>query len=680
MWEWDGSVNNRWNNAGNWTGPAGIPNAVNATATLGSIVTANTTIGLRGNRTVGTLNFTGSQNFTIFNGSGGTRTLNMNVSSGNASINIDGSNSSTLASTVRLRLNDNLVIDHTGSGVFTVAGQITQGGGTRSITVDGTGITVFQGANSYAGTTTINGGTLQIENNTALGTTAAGTVVNSGGTLALAGGLTIANETLTLSGTGSSGAGALRNVSGNNTYDANISLGAAATITSASAGQTLTIGAAAADRSFNNNGFTLTVDGAGNTLFNSQFSGSGGLIKNGTGTTTLFYGQNSDPSLSVYTGATTVNEGLLITDLGATDTTPLTPLTGPITIGGSGKTAELSTQWFDNIGNSTQVTVLDQGTLTINNSFYNSVGFTETIGDLNLAGGSLVRTIDGVSNDAVLQLSGDVTHSGAGTTSAIIQGNLSLGGGPPTQFAIADSAAAVDLDVRAEVSNGGILKTGAGTMALTGAVSNTYTGATTVSGGVLELAKSGGATAIAGTSVTVNSGGTLMLGAADQINDAASLTLAGSVGNEAVFSTGSGFSETLGTLTLSGDSEISLGSAVHLLQFADSSSIAWTGNLTIFGWVGMPLTSGTAGQIFFGNNASTLTSSQLASISFDGFGTGSILLTSGELVPVAIPEWPAISIAILLLALFLGRDVMARSSWLSSSQAPASLFSDRSLR
>jgi len=153
----------------------------------------------------------------------------------------------------------------------------------------------------------------------------------------------------------------------------------------------------------------------------------------------------------------------------------------------------------------------------------------------------------------------------------------------------------------------------------------------------------------------VNSGGTLLLGNTNQIIDSANLTL-----NGGTFSTGEtvGFSETLGTLTLSGTSSIDLGTASHLLQFADSSALsgAWSGALTIYGWTGFPYTSGTAGQIFFGNNSSSLTSGQLSMISFDGFGSGAILLTTGELVPVAVPEPHAILAALLIAAAIAYRE------------------------
>jgi hypothetical protein len=132
------------------------------------------------------------------------------------------------------------------------------------------------------------------------------------------------------------------------------------------------------------------------------------------------------------------------------------------------------------------------------------------------------------------------------------------------------------------------------------------------------------------------SGGTLQLGAANVLNNAASMAFSG--GN---FSTGAtiGFSEALGTLDLNTAATLTLalGTGVHSLNFADSSAVDWTGStLTITGWTGTEGTSGTAGKIFFGSNASGLTSDQLSQINFAGYSSGALILSTGEIV--AIPE------------------------------------------
>lgn len=533
--------------------------------------------------------------------------------------------------------------------------------GSGGIVKTGTGTQTLTGANTYSGTTTVGSGILTAQNAAALGTTAGGTVVSSGGSLGLAGGITITGETLQLAGSGAGGQGALFNSSGSNTFNGEISLNADTTIISDIAGETLTLGASAQNRTLANNGYTLTIDGVGDTYMQSQISGTGGLVKNGSGTTTLYY--SAGALFSAYSGPTTVNAGALIADLGDTDLVPLTPLTGPITIGGAGQDASMSTRWFDNIGDSTVVNVYDRGTLRIDNSYYNQAGLSETVGGLNLRGGATVETINGATNPSTLILNGGVTHDGTGA--ATINGNLALGGAE-RNFAVQDGAAATELAVSAAISDGALTKSGTGTMALSGTAANTYSGATTVDGGTLVLLKSGGANAVAGSAVTLNSGGTLLLGGANQIADSTAMTLAGGA-----FSTGDGFSESLGALTLTGDSSISLGSLLHSLQFAASNVEVWSpgATLTIYGWTGMDGISGLTGKVFFGGNDTSLTLDQLSRISFNGF-SGAQLLATGELVPMAVPESRVVIAAALLVLLVLWRERKALSAVLRPCAAP----------
>ncbi|OYV02754.1 MAG: hypothetical protein CFE26_21830, partial [Verrucomicrobiales bacterium VVV1] len=72
-------------------------------------------------------------------------------------------------------------------------------------------------------------GVLNIRNANALGSILAGTTVTSGA-LEIQGGITTAAEPLTLNGTGITSSGALRNISGNNTWGTAVTLASASSI------------------------------------------------------------------------------------------------------------------------------------------------------------------------------------------------------------------------------------------------------------------------------------------------------------------------------------------------------------------------------------------------------------------------------------------------------------------
>ncbi|MBC8040907.1 MAG: autotransporter-associated beta strand repeat-containing protein, partial [Opitutaceae bacterium] len=169
---------------------------------------------------------------------------------------------------------------------------------------------------------------------------------------------------------------------------------------------------------------------------------------------------------------------------------------------------------------------------------------------------------------------------------------------------------------------GSFTQAGGGTTTM--AAGNTYTGTTTISAGTLALAASN---AFADASNFVMSGGTFAAGT---------------------------FSDVIGTLSLTGNAALTLGSG-GALAFADSDAISWGSNtLSITG------TFVDGFSIRFGTDATGgLTSQQLALISINGnFGT--TIDSSGFLV-AAIPEPSTYAIiaggAILGLALLRRRRV-----------------------
>jgi autotransporter-associated beta strand protein len=342
-----------------------------------------------------------------------------------------------------------------------------------SINAVGGSVTVTQLANVY---TVTFGGTLvgqDLPQMTATGTNgvsifvstlangAGGTVVNSGGTLQLEGGIQVQDENLTLNGNGFNNAGALDSFNGTNTWTANgtfvqeIVLGSNASM-GAESGQVLTVIA------------TITDNG-----------GNYGLTKFGPGVL-VFQGGNSN----AYTGLTDVNNGTLILDQAGGDIA----VQGNLQVGdgnASSPTSALAILGASNeINSSSSVTVNGNGSFNLN-------GLVQTISGLNITGGKSGTPSVNLPPASVLTLDGALTgqqdSTGAPATVAGA-GTLSLGGNTRTFTINGPGAGAptADVIISAPISgtaSEGVIKAGNGTLQLTGF--NTYTGPTTVTQGIL---------------------------------------------------------------------------------------------------------------------------------------------------------------------------------------------------
>ena len=120
-------------------------------------------------------------------------------------------------------------------------------------------------------------------------------------------------------------------------------------------------------------------------------------------------------------------------------------------------------------------------------------------------------------------------------------------------------------------------KTGLGTLVLGGTTTNDFTGASAVAtnGGTLVLNKTAGTTAISGSTIAIHSGGTLLLGAANQIGNSTEINLAGGT-----FALG-GNTDTVGRLTVSANSIFDFGTAggsATNFTFSDFNTAAYGNN------------------------------------------------------------------------------------------------------
>lgn len=466
--------------------------------------------------------------------------------------------------------------------------------GTGGLTKSGTGTLTLSGANSYTGATTVSAGVLNIRHATGLGTTAAGTTVTSGAALQLQGGIAVGNETLTLNGTGISSTGALRNISGNNSWAGTITINSTTRINSDSGTLTLDVASGNAITGSNDN---LQIGGAGNVTINDVIAtGNGTLTKDGLGTLIL-------NAANTYTGLTTVSAGVL----NIRNATGLGTTANGTTVS-SGATLQLQNNIT--IGNEA-LTLRGSGASGQNGALVNISGTNNYSGLLTLGATSTI------SSD-----SGTLNLTNLGTITGATFGLTLRGSGNGTVASIIGT------------TSGTLTKSGTGTWTLTGA--NTFTGATTVNGGTLTLA-SGSSGALGFTSaITVNSGGTLLLGGHNQINNLASLTLAGGTFARGIFSEGGINTVGLGALNLTAaGSHVDFGTgAVGIITFASFAPGSFT--LTIDNWTGSAGAMGTGftDRLIFAANQS----GNLGRFDFTGFGPGAVQFDLGggywEIVPV----------------------------------------------
>lgn len=182
----------------------------------------------------------------------------------------------------------------------TFSGTIIDSGGFGAFVKQGTGTLTLSGANTFNGVTTINAGVLNLQSNTALGTSTSGNTVASGAALQLQNNIAVTEGSFGISGSGVGATGAIRNISGDNTLNSALALNTSSTLGSDAGTLTVT-----GDINLGSSQ-TLTTTGAGSINLGGALNGSSGLTQAGPGTLTL-----SGTTANSYTGATQINNGAI---------------------------------------------------------------------------------------------------------------------------------------------------------------------------------------------------------------------------------------------------------------------------------------------------------------------------------------------------------------------------------
>jgi autotransporter-associated beta strand protein len=546
-------------NALNYSSASGYSQIKSALTGSGKVTVNAGTGGLSligANTHTGGTEVTGGTLFVAGAGTLGAASGNVTVTgTGGSEVKLDLRNQQTLTGTITMTGDNARIIagDANNVGSLVNNGSIQFGGGKLAVAVSGSGgINVTGGgtidsSNSYTGATTISGttgwygtGQLFVNNANALGA-ASGDLTISGGYVNLQ------SNTITRSGS------------------------------------VILSGGTIANGTLGKSGGNFDLQGG---TVNASLAGTSGLIKSTTNGASL----NASNS---YTGGTTISGGKLF--VGGSGT--LGDAGGDITVSGTGSAStEVVLELRSQQTRTGTITMTNQdvriinggGGSIVNNGAFRfgggllDVGVSGT-GGLNVTGGGVINssnsytgatTISGTTGwygtdqlfvnntNALGAASGDLTISGGNvnlqTNTITRSGNVIISGGTLTTGTLNKSGGVFAL----QGGNGSIAVTLAGTAGLTksGAgtsylwLSNSYTGATTISEGTLVTDGEGQLTA--GTTLAISNGATWqMTGTAS--GNGATRTIGGLTGDGTVQTTTSGFTHNLAVNKSSGSDTFS---------------------------------------------------------------------------------------------------------------------------
>lgn len=378
----------------------------------------------------------------------------------------------------------------------------------------GTGRQLLGSASStFAGTVTINSGVLAVSisaglGTQALGSTSGGTIVNAGGTLEFQSVSYALAEPVTMNG------GTIRG-SGTSSFGGPITLSTSTATFTTDSGVTLTLdGIIDGDQALNKTGVGTLVLTAANT-YSGNTTVSAGTLR-----------VTANDGLGTTAGGTTVASGATL-DLRAVDYTT----TEPVTLqGGTLYNSSGTTTFSGNVTLaatsfiSTNATLLD-----LKGAVSGSFGFfKESTGTLRLSNtgnsftflalynGTLQLGASGVIPDAAeIVNAGNIDLNGFDETVNSINGTGTVGNSQSTMATLTLGAAnnSAGSTISGAITGAiSLVKIGTGVQYL-GSANNSYTGTTTIDGGILGITSSGtkGLGAIGGGTI-INASGTLYLG------------------------------------------------------------------------------------------------------------------------------------------------------------------------
>jgi fibronectin-binding autotransporter adhesin len=467
-----------------------------------------------------------------FTYTGGTVSTDRLFSLGTSGItlNVFGTGGVTFTNTGNMGFNGQtgartLTLANSNGGASTIAAVIGDNGGATSVTHTLVSSTwVLTGANTYTGATTINGGVLSV------------TSLADGGSASGIGAASSAATNLVLNG------GKLLYTGAGSSTDRLFSVGSSGgTLDSSGTGAVNFTNTGSMGFNSQTGARTLTLTGTNtgaNTLATAigDNSGATAVAKTGAGTWVLT-GTNS------YTGATTISAGVLqvgnggtsgtlgsgaVTDNGNLTFNRSDNLTVANAIIGSGSVSQIGTGTTTLSGTNSYlgVTTISGGALSVatlaNGNNASNIGASSNAAtNLVLNGGALQYTGGAVNTDRLFSVGtsgGTLDASGTGAVAFTNSGSMGFNSQSGARTLTLTGSNSANNIMAAVIGDSGgataLTKTGAGTWTLSG--SSSYTGVTTINGGVLNvitLANGGsnsslGASSNAATNLVLN-GGTL---------------------------------------------------------------------------------------------------------------------------------------------------------------------------